>query len=82
MTLALSSKTLSATALSDLVSQRIVPDIRHVENVQSVDTHGDVKREFHVLPDPLRMIGTGATVADIFQAINSNNSNVPQPTSL
>ena len=77
LTLAVSSRTLSPTALSDLVSQRIVPDIRHVENVQSVDTSGDVKREFHVLPDPLRMIGTGATVADIFQAINSNNATVP-----
>jgi hydrophobic/amphiphilic exporter-1 (mainly G- bacteria), HAE1 family len=77
LTLALSSRTLSPTALSDLVSQRIVPDIRHVDDVQSVDTHGDVKREFHVLPDPLRLIGTGATVADIFQAINQNNANVP-----
>jgi len=52
-------------------------DIRHVDNVQSIDTSGDVKREFHVLPDPLRLMGTGATVADIFQAINSNNANVP-----
>jgi HAE1 family hydrophobic/amphiphilic exporter-1 len=77
LTLALSSRTLSPTALSDIVSQRIVPDIRHVDNVQSVDVHGDVKREFHVLPDPLRLIGTGATVADIFQAINQNNANVP-----
>jgi HAE1 family hydrophobic/amphiphilic exporter-1 len=77
LTLALSSRTLSATALSDLVSQRIVPDIRHVPNVQSVDVSGDVKREFHVLPDPLRLIGTGATVSDIFNAINSNNATVP-----
>ncbi len=77
LTLALSSRTLSPTALSDLVAQRIVPDIRHVPNVQSVDTSGGVKREFHVLPDPLRLIGTGATVADIFQAINQNNATVP-----
>ncbi|HEY5339412.1 MAG TPA: efflux RND transporter permease subunit [Candidatus Aquilonibacter sp.] len=77
LTLALSSHTLSATALSDLVAQRIVPDIRHVPNIQSVDTSGDVKREFHVLPDPLRLMGTGATVSDIFQAINANNATVP-----
>jgi hydrophobic/amphiphilic exporter-1 (mainly G- bacteria), HAE1 family len=77
LTLALSSRTLSATALSDLVAQRIVPDIRHVENVQSVQTSGDVKREFHVLPDPLRLMGTGATISDVFQAINSNNATVP-----
>jgi HAE1 family hydrophobic/amphiphilic exporter-1 len=77
LTLALSSRTLTPTALSDLVSQRIVPDIRHVENVQSVDTSGDVKREFHVSPDPLRLMGTGATVSDIYNAINQNNANVP-----
>jgi HAE1 family hydrophobic/amphiphilic exporter-1 len=77
LTLALSSKTLSPTALSDLVSQEIVPEIRHVPNVQSVDVSGDVKREFHVYPDPLRLIGTGATVSDIYNAINQNNANVP-----
>jgi HAE1 family hydrophobic/amphiphilic exporter-1 len=77
LTLALSSRSLAATALSDLVAQRIVPDIRHVPNVQSVDVSGDVKREFHVLPDPLRLLGTGATVSDIFNAINQNNATVP-----
>src|SRR6202000_3263447 len=77
LTLALSSRTLSPTALSDLIAQRIVPDIRHVPNVQSVNVSGDVKREFHVLPDPLRLMGTGATVSDIFQAISQNNATVP-----
>jgi hydrophobic/amphiphilic exporter-1 (mainly G- bacteria), HAE1 family len=77
LTLALSSQTLAPTALSDLIAQRIVPDIRHVPNVQNVNVSGDVKREFHVLPDPLRLMGTGATVADIFQAISQNNATVP-----
>jgi multidrug efflux pump subunit AcrB len=75
--LALSSKTLSGTALSDLVDQRIVPDIRHIPDVQSVDARGEVKREFHVTPDPLRMIGTGATLPDIFNVISANNQNLP-----
>jgi len=77
LTLALNSSTLSATGLSDLVSQRIVPDIRHIPNIQSVDVSGDVKREFHVFPDPLRLMGTSATLPDIFNAINQNNANVP-----
>ena len=77
LTLALNSKTMSPTGLSDLVSERIVPDIRHIPNVQSVDVSGDVKREFHVLPDPLRLVGTAATLPDIFNAINANNANVP-----
>jgi HAE1 family hydrophobic/amphiphilic exporter-1 len=77
LTLALNSKSLSPTGLSDLVTQRIVPDIRHIPNVQSVDVSGNVQREFHVTPDPLRMMGTGATIADIFNAVNQNNANVP-----
>jgi HAE1 family hydrophobic/amphiphilic exporter-1 len=77
LTLALNSKSLSPTGLSDLVSQRIVPDIRHIPNVQSVDVDGDVKREFHVFPDPLRLLATGATLPDIFNAIAQNNVNVP-----
>src|SRR6202165_5863365 len=75
--LALSSQTLSGTALSDLVDQRIVPDIRHIPDVQSVDARGEVKREFHVTPDPARLIGTGATLPDIFNAVGANNQNLP-----
>src|ERR1700681_1535690 len=75
--LALSSKTLSGTALSDLVDQRIVPEIKHIPDVQSVDARGEVKREFHVSPDPLRLIGTGATLSDVFNAVGANNQNLP-----
>ena len=75
--LALSSKTLSGTALSDLVDQRIVPDIKHIPDVQSVDARGEVKREFHVNPDPRRLIGTGATLPDVFNAVGANNQNLP-----
>jgi hydrophobic/amphiphilic exporter-1 (mainly G- bacteria), HAE1 family len=77
LTLALSSQTLTATALSDLVANRIVPEIRHIPNVQGVDVRGDVKREFHVNPDPQRLLGTGLTLLDIFSAINQNNASVP-----
>ena len=75
--LALSSKTLSGTALSDLVDQRIIPDIKHIPDVQSVDARGEVKREFHVTPDPQRLLATGATLSDVFSALAQNNQNLP-----
>jgi HAE1 family hydrophobic/amphiphilic exporter-1 len=75
--LALSSTTLSSTALSDLVDQRIVPEIKQIPDVQSVDARGEVKREFHVNPDPQRLIGTGATLPDVFNAVGANNQNLP-----
>ena len=77
LTLALSSRTLSGTALSDLVDARIVSDIKHIPNVQSVDPSGEIKREYHVTPDPIRLIGSGATLPDIFDAIAQNNANLP-----
>ena len=77
LTLALSSRSMSATALSDLVDARIVPDIKHIANVQSVVPSGEIKREYHVTPDPLRLMGSGATLNDVFDAIAQNNANLP-----
>lgn len=77
LVLAVSSKSLSPTALSDLVTDRIVPELRHIPNVQSVDVSGNVQREFHVLPDPLRLLATGATLNDAFAAVQQNNAIVP-----
>ncbi len=77
LTLALSSRTLSGTALSDLVDSRIVSDIKHIPNVQNVSPSGEIKREYHVTPDPMRLMGSGATLPDIFDAIAQNNANLP-----
>ena len=77
LTLALSSKTLAPTALSDLVHDRIVPDILRVPNIQSVDTRGEVKREFHVFPIPERLLATGETLPDIYYTLQQNNANLP-----
>src|SRR5471030_3275353 len=41
LTLALSSRSMAGTALSDLVDSRIVPDIKHIPNVQSVVPSGE-----------------------------------------
>jgi len=75
--LALASKSLSGTGLSDLVDQRILPELKHIPDVQSVDSRGQVKREYHVYPDPQRMMGTAATLPEIFSAVAANNANLP-----
>lgn len=77
LTLALSSKTLAPTALSDLVHDRIIPDLLRIPNVQSVDARGEVKREFHVFPIPERLLATGETLPDIFYTLQQNNANLP-----
>jgi len=77
LTLALSSKTLSGPALSDVVHDQIVPDILRIPNIQSVDTRGEVKREFHVFPIPERLLATGETLPDIFYTLQNNNATLP-----
>ena len=77
LTIAAASKSLSRTQLSDLIVDRIVPDIKHIPNIQSVDVRGEVKREFHVFPVPQRLEMAGATLPDVFQALQSNNANLP-----
>jgi HAE1 family hydrophobic/amphiphilic exporter-1 len=77
LTLAVSSKSLTAPALSDLISDHLASDLKHIPDVQSVDVSGDVKREFEVEPDRARLLGTNATLADIFNAVSNNNANLP-----
>ncbi len=75
--LALSSKSLSGTGLSDLADQRIIPEMKQIPDVQSVDVRGQVKREFHVTPDPRRLVAVGATLPDVFGALAQNNQSLP-----
>jgi HAE1 family hydrophobic/amphiphilic exporter-1 len=83
--IAVSSKTLSQTEIADLINNQIEPQIAQIPNVQSVDVYGAANREFHVEASPQRLLGTNATLTDVFGAIANNNLNVPgglmtQPT--
>jgi multidrug efflux pump subunit AcrB len=72
-----SSNKLTIPELSDLVTDRIVPELKAVPGVVSVDTSGDAGREIHVFPDQSRMLGTNTTFDDINAALTNNNANLP-----
>jgi len=83
--IAVSSNKLSQAEIADLVNNDVSPMIKQIPNVQSVDVRGSASREFHVQPDPTRLIGVNGTLSDVFTAVASNNLNVPgglmtQPT--
>ncbi|MBV8369074.1 MAG: efflux RND transporter permease subunit [Candidatus Eremiobacteraeota bacterium] len=85
ITYAIDSKTMTASALADVMNDRVISDIRHIPNVATVDLSGAAVREFDVRADPLRLMGANATLSDVFNAISQNNANVPggridQPT--
>ena len=72
-----SSKRLSLAELSDLVTDRIVPELKGVKGVVSIDTAGDAQREIHVFPDETKLLGTHTTLSDIDVALANNNANLP-----
>jgi HAE1 family hydrophobic/amphiphilic exporter-1 len=77
MTYAVDSKTLTAAALADALNDRVISDIRHIPNIVGVSVSGAAQRQFDVNADPLRLMGAGATLGDVFSAIAANNANVP-----
>jgi HAE1 family hydrophobic/amphiphilic exporter-1 len=77
ITYAISSKSMSGPALADLVNDRIVQQIKAFDNVSGVDVYGEPIREIQIEADPLRLYGSGATMADIYSAVSQNNANLP-----
>ncbi|HEY8313575.1 MAG TPA: efflux RND transporter permease subunit [Candidatus Baltobacteraceae bacterium] len=83
--IAISSNSLNQMQIADMVNNQVSPLVQAIPNVQSVDVRGTADREFQVQPDPTRLIGSNATLGDIFGAVAANNVNVPggimtQPT--
>lgn len=85
LTLGVSSSSMSPTALADMVKNRVEPLLKTIPNIATVNVSGTRNREFHVEPNPGRLFGTNATLPDVFNAVASNNANLPggrllQPT--
>ena len=54
----------------------IKPQLRNVPGVTEVNSIGGYERQFHVTPDPEKLIAFGLTFRDILNALGSNNSNI------
>ncbi|MGH6936343.1 MAG: efflux RND transporter permease subunit, partial [Methylocella sp.] len=53
----------------------IRPQLRTVPGVAGVDSIGGFRKEYHVQPDPGKLIGLGLSFGDIAMAIENNNLN-------
>ncbi|MBL8265200.1 efflux RND transporter permease subunit, partial [Steroidobacter sp.] len=65
-----------ATALRTLQDWVIRPQLRQVPGVTEVNTIGGFEREYHVTPDPARLLAFGLTFEAIVNALEKNNANV------
>jgi heavy metal efflux system protein len=52
------------------------PQLKNVEGVADVNSIGGSTKQFHVTPDPEKLIAFGFTFEDVMEAIANNNSNV------
>jgi len=66
----------TATDLRTIQDWIIRPQLRNVPGVAEVNTIGGYVKEFHVTPDPAKLIGYGLTFQDVVAALSKNNSNV------
>jgi cobalt-zinc-cadmium resistance protein CzcA len=52
------------------------PQLRQVPGVTEVNTIGGFEKQFHVTPDPVKLMQFGLTLRDILDALARNNANV------
>ena len=65
-----------ATALRTLQDWVIRPQLRLVPGVTEVNTIGGYEKQFHVTPDPARLLAYDLTFDDIVGALEKNNANM------
>jgi cobalt-zinc-cadmium resistance protein CzcA len=62
------------TDLRDIQDWIIKPQLRNVPGVTEISSIGGYRRQYHVTPDPQRLVGYGLTFDDVIRAIRANNS--------
>ena len=65
-----------ATALRTLQDWVIRPQLRLVPGVTEINTIGGFEKEFHITPDPTRLLAFELTFDDLVEAVEKNNANV------
>lgn len=61
-------------ALREIQDWIIKPQLAQVKGVVEINSNGGFDKEFHVLPDPLKLLQFGLTLAEINLALIANNS--------
>tara|TARA_R110000744_G_scaffold380561_1_gene502604 strand:- start:37784 stop:41059 length:3276 start_codon:yes stop_codon:yes gene_type:complete len=52
----------------------ISPQLRGVQGVAAVDSIGGYVKQFHVQPDPMKLVSYGLTFADVIEALENSNA--------
>ncbi len=66
----------SSTELRSIQDWIIRPQLRNVPGVTEVNSTGGYVKQFHVSPDPEKLIAYGITFQDVMEALVKNNANM------
>ncbi len=69
----LSSGVELASYLREVQDWIIRPQLKGVKDVAGVDAIGGYVKQYHVQPDPMKLVSYGLTFADVIEAIEKNN---------
>ena len=64
-----------STALREIQDWIIKPQLAQVEGVIEVNSIGGYNKQYHVLPDPKKLLTFGVSVDDLSSALRANNDN-------
>ena len=69
----LTSQTVPATQLWEMATYEMKPRLNRLDGVATVVVQGGQEPEFHVIPDPAKLLSASVTVTDILDAIRRTN---------
>ncbi|MGB0134993.1 efflux RND transporter permease subunit, partial [Dokdonella sp.] len=69
-------ETWTPTALRTLQDWVVRPQLRNLKGVTEVNTIGGHVRQFHITPQPTKLLAYGLTLGDVLDAVARNNANV------
>ena len=69
-------KPYTLTDLRTIEDWVIRPQLRNIPGVTDVNTVGGYEKQYHVTPDPSKLIAYGLTFRDVLEALASNNANI------
>jgi multidrug efflux pump subunit AcrB len=69
----LTSDNVPQTKLWEMATYEMKPRLNRLEGVSTVIVQGGQEPEFHITPDPAKLLAAGVTVSDILEAVRRTN---------
>jgi CzcA family heavy metal efflux pump len=69
----LTSSTMEPTKLWEMATYEIKPRLNRLDGVSTVILQGGQEPEFHIIPNPAKLLVTGVTVPDILESVRRTN---------